>query len=624
MNKDDQDTLPASIRQFALLAILVMAATGLADPPEGVTAWPDPPQGFQLGMLGPRTEAVDMEAYSRVFHVSADSGSDSEGKGTREAPWATLEHALAASGQSDKAHRVAILVAEGTYDGGPHALKSWVDLFGGFSNHTWERDVTRHPSVLEGRGEDRVLVGADHATVDGFVITGGRTRGPGGALFCHGTSPTITNNVFRRNSTQLPEDFNPNSVHHKWPAIPESGYDPAEMDAKFGHTTRRLRLPGNPGGAIALENFANPSIRNNLFAGNTTELGNGGAISMELDCIPSIGFNVFWGNTAGLKDDTNTRSGNGGAISIERNSRPGIMHNLFVANETRGRGDGGALYCAFFGNPEIRWNVFLNNFADDDGAVLESERFARPRLYANLMYGNRVRTGVISADESLYILENNIIAQNSGESYMGALASFHGTFRATNNTIVDNVSTIADAPAVYHVNRKTPEVATPVFQNNIVWGNRPIQVRFESDADTNYNLIEGGYPGYGNLNKDPKFVNDGESLATGSSKLDESTFTTTVVVERRAASAGTLRHRIARIGADWSLVLSDDQGEVTLWGLLKPAPASTLEVLPTYHLSHESSAIAKGQRVSYPPQDIDGDLRLDPCVDIGADQHVAR
>lgn len=613
---------PSLLLWFALCLPGLFNHSARADPPEGVLAWPGPPQGFHLGELGPRTVPVARSDYARVLHVSAGKGSDETGRGTPDAPWATLGRALDAAGTATPRSRVAILVAGGTYPGGPWIMKPWVDLFGGFSDTTWERDIHKHPSILDGRKQNRLLIGADHATLDGFVLTRGRQAGPGGALLCESTSPMITNNVFRDNATLAPENPEPYSRHHSWPRVPEGGYDPARMQERHGHTTHRLRLPGNIGGAIGLVNFANPGIRHNLFVANATGFGNGGAIGMDLDCLPAIGFNVFWGNSAGVQDTHATRSGNGGAISIVRNSRPAILHNLFVANEALGKSDGGALYCEFFARPEIRWNVFLDNFAEDDGAVLESQRFSRPFLYANLMYGNRVRTGVISQDESFYVLENNIIAHNSGDAIITALSSLHGMFRATNNTIVANTSTRPDAPAVYHVNSKSSDLRAPDVQNNIIWGNRPVQVRFESEATVRYNLIEGGHPGYGNLDREPAFIRDGRRFTVVSGGPEETGFTTSLVVAGDDVASVSLQHRLVRLGSRWSLVRTHEGTRLTLWGLLPVENGGTLEVLPTYHLSDESAAIAKGQHLVFPSRDIDGDLRMEPCIDIGADQFI--
>ena len=597
---------------FILCHLVFVTGPITADPPEGATPWPNPPQGFHLEMLGPNTRPVDLNKYASVLYVSVEKDSNHEGKGTRSAPWKTLKHALEVTGPGDREHPVAILVAKGRYTGTPLVLKPWIDLYGGHSPESWERNIFKYTTVLDGQGTGRVIIGADYALLDGFVVINGRIRGHGAGLFCERTSPTITNNIFRNNKTLTPEDFDPYSTYYS-----------RSLGRDFDNT-RRLRMRGHIGGAIGLVDFANPDIKNNLFISNTTEVGNGGSIGMVFDCIPEIGFNVFWGNRAGVEDKERTRTGNGGAISMVQNSRPAIMHNLFVANEALGRSDGGALYCEYFSNPEIRWNVFLDNFAEDDSAVLESQKYSRPNVYANLMYGNRVKTGVISQDESFLNLENNIIANNTGDGSTTAISNHHGFFRAVNNTIVYNVSSREDGAAIHHVNRKSMDIKIPIVQNNIIWGNRPHQVHLESDIDILYNIIEGDYPGYGIDDVDPGFIDDGKTIPIGPSIMDEAQFITTISLVGSELDPDSLQGRIVNIGKSWTLVKSNNVQSLVLWGLVNTEEHAMLKVLPTYHLGPQSGAIGKGVYPNYPPQDIDGDLRMNPSVDAGADEYMPR
>ncbi len=61
----------------------------------------------------------------------------------------------------------------------------WTSI-GGFSEENWKRDIHKFPSYLSGEGRRRVLIGANNAKVDGFVIYQGQIRGKGAGVYCEG------------------------------------------------------------------------------------------------------------------------------------------------------------------------------------------------------------------------------------------------------------------------------------------------------------------------------------------------------------------------------------------------------------------------------------------------------
>src|SRR5437879_4053263 len=67
----------------------------------------------------------------------------------------------------------AILVSAGTYTEADIALKPYVDLFGGFAPGNWtDRDIYANATTIDAQKKGPVVLGADHAQLDGFVITG--------------------------------------------------------------------------------------------------------------------------------------------------------------------------------------------------------------------------------------------------------------------------------------------------------------------------------------------------------------------------------------------------------------------------------------------------------------------
>ncbi|MBL9216270.1 MAG: hypothetical protein JNG83_12405, partial [Opitutaceae bacterium] len=74
----------------------------------------------------------------------------------------------------------------------------------------------------------------------------------------------------------------------------------------------------------------------------------------------------------------------------------------------------------------------------------------------------------------------------------------------------------------------------------------------------------------------------------------------------------------------WTMVKANGAGTVRVWGLAPEAAAAPLELVQTFHLSPESRAVNNGVYPDFAPDDIDGEPRYTPNVDIGADEYHAR
>ena len=202
---------------------------------------------------GPQTEQIKQNEYANVYYVADNTGSDETGTGSEAQPWASINYALSQISKASDDQRIAIFVSEGDYSKSTIQMKEYVDLYGGFSEKNWQRDIEKHVSVLSGDGKRRIVLSANNSRIDGFMLIAGTIRGPGGSLYCEGVSPQITNNTFYRNKTLKPVPWNPKFIH-------EMAHD---------------------GGAIYCESGANPLIKNNLFVNNQTENGRGAAIALN-------------------------------------------------------------------------------------------------------------------------------------------------------------------------------------------------------------------------------------------------------------------------------------------------------------------------------------------------------
>jgi hypothetical protein len=305
---------------FSAVYAFLPACVVCADAPEE-KVWSDAPEKSEPSKMGPLNEAIDLNRYHHVRHVSQQADTAEGGDGSAGKPCKSIKDALGQIKDAGPANRYAVLVSKGTYGGETILMKEYVDLYGGFDAGNWRRDVFANRSILDGRQTRRVVEAADNARLDGFLITGGTSTGHGAGILCHRTSPDITNNVVTGNATLEPTGF----VH-----------DPA-----------RRRHVGNDGGGIACVDGAHPLIANNIIFANSTETGNGAAIACRDDSCPKIIYNVIWANATGLKDTHDTRSSNGGGISCFAGARPVINNNLIANNSAGGGSDGGAVYCEY-------------------------------------------------------------------------------------------------------------------------------------------------------------------------------------------------------------------------------------------------------------------------------------
>ena len=128
-------------------------------------------------------DGIDGEVARGVF-VSPD-GSDDEGDGSREAPFATIGRAIGASG----AERDHVYVAAGVYRESVE-LAPGTSLFGGYGVGFGRRDLAGNETVIEGQLPEAGTLGAVNAdgideatTVQGFTILGYDRYTPGGSSY---------------------------------------------------------------------------------------------------------------------------------------------------------------------------------------------------------------------------------------------------------------------------------------------------------------------------------------------------------------------------------------------------------------------------------------------------------
>ena len=529
-----------------------------------------------ISSIGPKTETIEETNFYKIHYVSIQTGSDKNGDGSKENPWQTLTFALSQINDAAESNRCAVLVAEGTYNSGTIIMKEWIDLYGGFDRQTWERDIFQHRTILDGGRVRRVVIGANNARIDGFVIQHGLGRTHGGGILCDDTSPMISNNFILDNFVLEPADFNHNRIHQA----------------------------GHHGGGIASLYNAVPVIRNNVIANNKTSVGNGGGIAfygwLRLTGIaertikgnrleegilqPMVENNVIMGNSAGVNDWNRTRSSNGGGISCAYESRPIIRNNIIAHNQAKGRDDGGGIYNEFYSDPLIEANWVVGNIADDDAGGIYTMRMGQPIIQQNFIAGNWApEKGVggirLSKEGRARIIENKIVRNLSG----GGVQCVDSYMELENNIIMHNQG----GEAVMIESRFSYFVPI-IIRNNILRDNeqQPILIK-KNDGQppiVEHNNIQGGYAGLGNYDSKPDFIDDMIQGKITSAHFDPTHFLTTILLPKSIGKSDHLSGRVIRLGDRWGVIKNSTGKTIVVWGNLEDLKNLEFEIISEYHL----------------------------------------
>lgn len=466
-----------------------------------------------MDQIGPQPRSMDIKSYAHIIHVSPGGKHQ------------TVAGALAAVTDASPAKRYAILVAAGTYKESRIQMKAYVDLYGGFGPDNWkERDIYQHAAILDAHKKGPVLLGADHARLDGFVITGGEQKGHGAGILCKGVSPIIVNNVITRNHTLKPDTL-------------RQGLGKQEA---------------SEGAGIALLSGSHAYVSNNLICNNSTDAGAGAGLTARGKVTAKVLRNVFCNNTSGLKDDTmfhgkvGSRSSPGAAIACNAESSPQISFNVIVLGTALFKNDAGGIWVEGNSMPRINYNWIAGNTSYDDGGGIY--------VMGNLYYDDERMRHDLAPDGPVRI-EGNIIAGNKSVygGPAGVRVSRFGRVELRRNLIVANdVGGAAGGESGLIC----------VLENNIIADN--------------------GVPGKKARKQAPKpsFRLAGDITAR---KFDARRYVTEIVISK-ALGKEDLSASVVRIGGQWSIVQSSGPGSLTIWGKITDK-AARFEILDRYQTS---------------------------------------
>ena len=252
------------------------------------------------------------------------------------------------------------------------------------------------------------------------------------------------------------------------------------------------------GGGVWIENCS-PTVRFCLITNNYTHNANyngaGGGVCLNSNTFSVIEYNYIVLNQAD----------SGGGILVGWDCDPVIRNNMIEDNEAFYAG--GGIYVSANGRSTIQDNVIRLNHAGGWGG-------GGINLWsATWMYG------------TFSNVFNNLIIDNTASDAGGGIYSRYDTSRIYNNTISGNQS--ARGGGVYVL---TYDYLLPVLTNTILWSNAAAQGQeiyldpvSGSEAVVEYCDVQGGWPGTGNMDSDPRFINPGGNnykLSPGSPCVD--------------------------------------------------------------------------------------------------------
>jgi probable HAF family extracellular repeat protein/parallel beta-helix repeat protein len=423
------------------------AATGISD--DGLTI-----VGYGWNSTGDLEAWIAKLPEPMVYYVDSDATGGDDGSSWGDA-FNDLQDALAAAASEDE-----IRVAQGIYKpdmGGGNApgdheatfqLKNGVAIKGGYAGfgepdpNAWDIEV--YETVLSGD-----IGWVDNPWDNSYhVVTGS---------WADSTAVLDGFTITAGNANGWPE----NPLKRGGGMYNNLG-SPTVTNCTFsGNTASQL------GGGMYNDEDSSPMVTNCTFSGNSAHSEGGGMYNGE-NSSPTLTNCTFSGNSA---------SESGGGMSNQRSS-PTVTNCTFRANRAEW-GSGGMLNIA--SNPTVTNCTFAGNSTGRDGG------------------------GMLNYWESSPTITNCTFIGNSAGWEGGGMYNYWECSPTITNCTFSGNSAGWDGGAMYNMD------SSPTLANCILWGNiAPSGPQIYNDvggsATVSYSDVQGGWPGEGNIDADPCFV----------------------------------------------------------------------------------------------------------------------
>ncbi|MHC4193918.1 MAG: right-handed parallel beta-helix repeat-containing protein, partial [Planctomycetota bacterium] len=349
-------------------------------------------------------------------------------------------------------------------------------------------------------------------------------------IYCSHSSPKISNCIISGNSGSGIYCFYSSPTITSCSISANSGGIYCRDDSS--PTITNCTISGNSGGGIYCVYKSSPTITNCTFSGNSTGHSGGGMYNKSSS--PTLINCTFSGNsTSGMY--------NSGGGMHNNNSNPTLVNCIFSGNSAYAGayyGSGGGMY-NWESSPTVTNCTFSGNSGHSGGGMHNSQ--SSPSLTNCTFIGNSASYGGgMSNYRSSPTVTNCTFSGNSAAAHGGGMRNQGGNPTVTNCTFSGNSANYGGA--TYSRNECNTTIINCTFaQNSAVNGNalafdsykqqNPSNIQItnsiladggeeiwnndDSTITITYSNIEGGYPGQGNIDADPRFIYPGYWDANG-------------------------------------------------------------------------------------------------------------
>jgi uncharacterized protein (TIGR02145 family) len=417
-----------------------------------------------------------------IWHVST-SGSDENGDGSPDSPFATIQNGINISQDGD-----TVLVEPGTYFeninfNGKNIVVSSLEIV---TNDTSYISST----IIDGNQTARVatFTTAEDSTavLNGLTVYNGNNNSvsnpdiKGGGIYCENASPTLSKLRIIGNTAHF-----------------GGGLYLDNSNSRLINLEIVSNTADTDGGGLYLSNCTNVRIENSSISNNTANMdgsgGNGfggGVKSWQSD---GSFINVIIGNNEAFQF--------GGGIYLDDSSP--ILLNVFLIDNLAA--NGGGLYCLSLSDPILTEVVIKRNLVSQSGGGIYIEQ-SNPHFNQCLVSDNIASTSGGGFYISNFSNEIEFCEISRNESASGAgiyISNNEGTIPQIQNcTIVNNTVTDGD-------DRSAISGIRGSITNSIIWGNSggegAVSPPEEGYHTFTYSDIQVDVSGIGNINSEPLF-----------------------------------------------------------------------------------------------------------------------
>ncbi len=314
-----------------------------------------------------------------------------------------------------------------------------------------------------------------NCVLSGFTITIGYAD-YGGGIYCENSSPTVSNCILSGNHGE------------------SGGMHNAYSNPTLTNCIFKENFVDFAGGGMY--NFeSNPTLTNCTFSENSADYG-GGMFNDEADHITLIHC-TFSGNTADFAG--------GGMYNFESNL---TLTNCTFSENSADYGGGMCndseseiIDCTFSGNTaDFGGGMYT---ADSESEIIDCT-FSGNEAFGSSRSGGGGGGGIYSNFSELLRVYNCLFTGNRAQHGGAGINNRHSNTTLTNCTFSGNSSD-------YSCNGILNDYSPLTLINCILWGDTPdeIDICYDTPPIITYSNVQGGWPGLGNIDTDPCFVDPG-------------------------------------------------------------------------------------------------------------------